>query len=149
MNYRILYKYAYTEQLKSECCFSVVIANQSPSRRSRLLVLHGRALVNTSMRDRFKILLRLTHYSDEEMRLLLSQRAKRLGWEIDEACLCELAKRSRGVPRLGVRLLDAAKRICVSERYRRNLARAYSPDDRNRSVDDLGSIPLSNAILLC
>ena len=65
-------------------------------------------LLTTSMRDRFKILLRLTHYSEEEMTLLIRQRAKRLGWAIDDASIGELAKRSRGVPRLGVRLLDAA-----------------------------------------
>jgi Holliday junction DNA helicase RuvB len=62
------------------------------------------------MRDRFKILLRLTHYSFDEMYKLLEQRAKRLGWLIEEECLKELASRARGVPRLGVRFLDAAKR---------------------------------------
>jgi len=67
-------------------------------------------LLTTSMRDRFKILLRLTHYSHEEMTLLIRQRAKRLGWAIDDASIGELAKRSRGVPRLGVRLLEASKR---------------------------------------
>jgi len=54
-----------------------------------------------------KILIRLNHYSEEEMVLLIRQRAKRLGWAIDDASVGELAKRSRGVPRLGVRLLDA------------------------------------------
>ena len=67
-------------------------------------------LLTTSMRDRFKILIRLTHYSEDEMRLLIRQRAKRLGWAIDDNSVDALAKRSRGVPRLGVRLLDAAKR---------------------------------------
>lgn len=72
-------------------------------------------LLTTSMRDRFKILLRLTHYSDEEMTLLISQRAKRLGWKVDEASVAELASRSRGVPRLAVRMLDAAKRQASAE----------------------------------
>lgn len=66
--------------------------------------------LNESCLDRFSILLRLTHYSDEEMSQLLGQRAARLGWHIEEESLIELAKRSRGVPRLGVRMLDAAKR---------------------------------------
>lgn len=72
-------------------------------------------LLTTSMRDRFKILLRLAHYSEEEMKLLIRQRAKRLGWAIDDNSVGELARRSRGVPRLGVRLLDAAKRVASSE----------------------------------
>lgn len=66
--------------------------------------------LTTSMRDRFKILIRLTHYSQDEMTRLIRQRAKRLGWAIDDNSVGELARRSRGVPRLAVRLLDAAKR---------------------------------------
>lgn len=72
-------------------------------------------LLTPSMRDRFKILLRLSHYSDNEMALLISQRAKRLSWEISEQSVSELAKRSRGVPRLAVRLLDSAKRTTSSK----------------------------------
>jgi holliday junction DNA helicase RuvB len=72
-------------------------------------------LLTTSMRDRFKILIRLTHYSHDEMSLLIRQRAKRLGWTIDDNSVGELAGRSRGVPRLAIRLLDAAKRQASSE----------------------------------
>ena len=72
-------------------------------------------LLTTSMRDRFKILLRLQHYSDDEMLLLISQRATRLGWEIDLKSVQALANRSRGVPRLAVRLLDSAKRTASSK----------------------------------
>jgi Holliday junction DNA helicase RuvB len=68
--------------------------------------------LNESCLDRFAILLRLTHYSDADMAQLLGQRAARLGWHIDDESVMELAKRSRGVPRLGVRILDAAKRSC-------------------------------------
>ena len=53
-------------------------------------------LLTASMRDRFKILLRLTHYSDDEIALLISQRAKRMGWEIDPKSVGELATRARG-----------------------------------------------------
>ena len=72
-------------------------------------------LLTTSTRDRFKILIRLTHYTDEEMSTLIRQRTKRLGWAIDGDSVGELAKRSRGVPRLAIRLLDAAKRQASSE----------------------------------
>ena len=72
-------------------------------------------LLTTSMRDRFKILIRLTHYTHEEMTLLIRQRAKRLGWTIDDNSVGELSKRSRGVPRLAIRLLDAAKRCSSAD----------------------------------
>jgi Holliday junction resolvasome RuvABC ATP-dependent DNA helicase subunit len=45
----------------------------------------------------------MTHYSDEEMMLLIRQRAKRLGWTITDDSINTLAKRSRGVPRLSAR----------------------------------------------
>ena len=72
-------------------------------------------LLTTSMRDRFKILLRLTHCSDDEMALLIHQRAKRKGWQIDADSVSELATRSRGVPRLAVRLLESARRVSSSK----------------------------------
>ena len=49
------------------------------------------------------------------MSTLIHQRSKRLGWPIDANSVGELAKRSRGVPRLAIRLLDAAKRQASSE----------------------------------
>lgn len=72
-------------------------------------------LLTTSMRDRFRILLRLTHYTDDEMAVLIHQRARRLGWEIDEQSIQELSQRSRGVPRLAIRLLESAKRVCSAK----------------------------------
>ncbi len=72
-------------------------------------------LLTTSMRDRFKILLRLTHYGDEEIAQLINQRVNRLGWEIDSQSIDELASRSRGVPRLAIRLLEGAKRVCSAK----------------------------------
>jgi Holliday junction DNA helicase RuvB len=63
-----------------------------------------------SMRERFRIHLRLTHYSDDEVTQMIAQRAKRLGWWLkDDACIL-LASRCRGPPRLAVKFLESAKR---------------------------------------
>ena len=67
-------------------------------------------LMTRSMRERFRIHLRLTHYSNEETFLLIQQRAKRLRWTIEDDAVRQLASKSRGTPRLAVRLLEAAKR---------------------------------------
>jgi Holliday junction DNA helicase RuvB len=72
-------------------------------------------LLTRSSAQRFRIHIRLTHYSDEEMFLLIRQRAKRLGWSIEEPAVRLLAGRSRGVPRLAVRFLESAKRQASSE----------------------------------
>lgn len=67
-------------------------------------------LLHSSLRQRFRIHLRLTHYSDEETFLLIQQRAKRLRWTVEDEAVRKLASKSRGTPRLAVRLLEAAKR---------------------------------------
>ena len=72
-------------------------------------------LLTRSMRERFRIQIRLTHYSDEETFLLIQQRAKRFKWSIEEEAIRQLAVRSRGTPRLAVRFLEAAKRQASAE----------------------------------
>jgi Holliday junction DNA helicase RuvB len=67
------------------------------------------------MRERFRIQLRLTHYSDEEMYQLIRQRAKRLGWTVEDDGVRQLASKSRGTPRLAIRLLESAKRQASAE----------------------------------
>ena len=67
-------------------------------------------LLTRSMRERFRLHLRLTHYSNEETFLLIQQRARRLGWTIEDDAIRQLASKSRGTPRLAVRLLESAKR---------------------------------------
>ncbi len=72
-------------------------------------------MLATSARQRFRIHLRVTHYSSDEMTQLVRQRAKRLGWIVDEQAVVAIGSRSRGVPRLAVRLLESAKRVASSE----------------------------------
>lgn len=72
-------------------------------------------LLTRSMRERFKIQCRLSHYSDEETFLLIQQRAKRFRWSIEEEAVRQLAMRSRGTPRLAVRFLESAKRQASAE----------------------------------
>lgn len=72
-------------------------------------------LLNTSMQQRFRLVIRLEHYAHDEIALLIAQRAKRLSWQIDADSVGELAKRSRGVPRLAVRMLESARRVCSAK----------------------------------
>lgn len=72
-------------------------------------------MLNTSMQQRFRLVIRLSHYEESEIEQLIRQRAQRLGWRIDAESVAELAKRSRGVPRLAVRHLESAKRVCSAK----------------------------------
>lgn len=57
------------------------------------------------LRDRFGFTAFLEYYEPEELELVVAASAKRLGVDIDSAALGELAKRSRGTPRIANRLL--------------------------------------------
>jgi Holliday junction DNA helicase RuvB len=67
------------------------------------------------LRDRMKLTLRFEFYSDEELTLLLRHRCRALAWNIDEAVLPMIAQRSRGTPRLALRLLQACRRVCRAD----------------------------------
>lgn len=71
--------------------------------------------LSTPLRMRFKIVLRLEHYSDGEIVQLITQRAKRLKWPLSEAAINGIASRGRGTPRIAIRLLEAARRIARAE----------------------------------
>lgn len=66
------------------------------------------------LRDRMKLVLRYEFYTDEELAQVVRHRCKALGWTIDEAVLPQIAQRSRGTPRLALRLLQSCHRVCRS-----------------------------------
>lgn len=72
-------------------------------------------LLTRSMRERFRIHLRLTHYTVEETARLIQQRANKLGWHVEEDAVTQLAAKSRGTPRLAIRILESAKRTASAE----------------------------------
>lgn len=67
------------------------------------------------LRDRMKLLLRFDFYTPEELTTVVVQRAKGLGWDVEETAFPMIAQRARGTPRLALRLLQAARRVCRSK----------------------------------
>jgi Holliday junction DNA helicase RuvB len=67
------------------------------------------------LRDRMRLVLRFDYYSPRDLVTLLEQRAKALGWEIHDELLPLIAQRSRGTPRLALRLLQSCRRVCRSQ----------------------------------
>ena len=67
------------------------------------------------LRDRMKLVLRFQFYAEEELTVLLRQRSRALNWSVDEAVFAHVAQRSRGTPRLALRLLQSARRVCRAE----------------------------------
>jgi Holliday junction DNA helicase RuvB len=62
-------------------------------------------LLATPLRDRFGIPLRLVFYTPEELLLIVRRGARMLGFDLTEEGAQEIARRSRGTPRIAGRLL--------------------------------------------
>ena len=67
------------------------------------------------LRDRCRLILRFEFYTVEELTSVLLQRTRFLGWNIHEELLPQIASRSRGTPRLALRLLQSCRRVARSE----------------------------------
>jgi len=62
------------------------------------------------LQDRFKINLPFTWYSHNEIETILKNRVAHLKWEIAEQVFSEIALRSRGTPRIALRILESTRR---------------------------------------
>ena len=66
-------------------------------------------MLTAPLRDRFGVVNRLEFYSDQELKTIVLRSAKGLNGEIEEEGALELARRSRGTPRLANRLLKRVR----------------------------------------
>lgn len=67
------------------------------------------------LRDRMRLTLRFRFYEQVDLEKIARMRAASLGWEVDVAVFSMIAQRSRGTPRLALRLLQAARRVSRAE----------------------------------
>ncbi|GAA9844953.1 Holliday junction branch migration DNA helicase RuvB [Helicobacter pylori] len=66
-------------------------------------------MLSNPLRDRFGMSFRMQFYSPSELALIIKKAAAKLNQDIKEESADEIAKRSRGTPRIALRLL---KRVC-------------------------------------
>ena len=66
-------------------------------------------LLTAPLRDRFGVVQRLEFYSPKELSVIVKRSAKVLGVEIEDSGAYEIARRSRGTPRLANRLLKRVR----------------------------------------
>lgn len=100
------------------------------------------------LRDRMKLLLRFQFYDVEELTILVKQRSQALRWHVDDEVFEQIAQRSRGTPRLGLRFLQSGRRVCRSEGKStitlEHLERACSLE----GIDALGLGPIEQQYLM-
>ena len=81
-------------------------------------------LLTTPLRDRFGIPIRLEFYTVEELELIVRRGARVLGIGISEDGAHEIARRSRGTPRIAGRLLRRVRDFAIVDGARRSPARS-------------------------
>ena len=99
-----------------------IIIGKGPSARSIRLELPKFTLIGattkagsltTPLRDRFGIVNRLELYNDEDLQTIVKRSADLLGTTIDENASLEIARRSRGTPRIANRLLKRVRDYAI------------------------------------
>ena len=95
-----------------------IMIDKGPNARSVQLSLNHFTLIGATtklgnltspLRDRFGVLLRLEFYSHNELLEIIKRSAKILKIQIDNDAALEIAKRSRGTPRISNRILKRAR----------------------------------------
>lgn len=69
--------------------------------------------LTTPLRDRFGIIHRLELYSEDDLATIVKRSSKILGIKIDEKAAREIARRSRGTPRIANRLLKRVRDYAI------------------------------------
>ncbi len=124
-----------------------MVLGKGPSARTIRLTLKHFTLVGATtkagmlsapLRDRFGVVCRLELYSPEELSIIINRSAKILGINIDEKATYEIARRSRGTPRIANRLL---KRVRDFAEYENSDTITFEIADKalySLEVDELG-----------
>ena len=99
------------------------------------------------LRDRAKLSLRFQYYSDDELAKVLDFRVRSLRWNVDQSIFPAIAKRSRGTPRLALRLLQSSRRVSRAEAETRVTAQHLKRACQLEQIDSLGLGPTEQRYL--
>ncbi len=104
-------------------------------------------LLTSPLRSRFGVVNRLDYYQPEQLFLIIIRSAKILNVEIQEEAGLEIAKRSRGTPRIANRLLRRIRDFAQIEGTG-NITREITMDSLQRlDVDEMGLDEMDKRIL--
>lgn len=106
-------------------------------------------LITSPLRARFGVSFRLDFYLPEELQRVVHRSARILGVEIDKDAALEIARRSRGTPRIANRLLRRVRDF-VQIAGKRSISLEFSRDALLRmDVDEGGLDDMDKRIMLC
>ncbi len=104
-------------------CLDIVVGSEGSSRNIRInlpsFTLIGATTragdLSSPLRDRFGIISKLNYYTDEELFKIVKRTSRVLEMPIDDEAALELAKRSRGTPRVCNRLFKRVRDFALVE----------------------------------
>ncbi len=106
-------------------------------------------MLSSPLRDRFGMHFRLEFYSPEELAKIVANAAAKLGKAIHEDAALEIARRSRGTPRIALRLLrrvrdfsDVAEEAAITKERTIEALEALGVDERGFDELDLRLLKL-------
>lgn len=106
-------------------------------------------LLTTPLRDRFGIPLRLDFFTQDELVKVVRRGASILGFDLAADGASEIAKRSRGTPRVAVRLLRRVRDFAAVEEVTPVDAKAADAALQRLEVDSLGLDAMDRRYLAC
>ncbi|HEV8388662.1 MAG TPA: Holliday junction branch migration DNA helicase RuvB, partial [Dongiaceae bacterium] len=95
-------------------------------------------LITTPLRERFGIPLRLNFYEPKELDLIVRRGARVVGLNLDDSGAMEIARRSRGTPRVAGRLLRRVRDFANVGKMKVVDQKAADETLKRLDVDDLG-----------
>ncbi len=110
-----------------------------PLKRFTLIGATTRAgMLSSPLRDRFGIICRLDMYTPSELQVIVTRSARVLGISIEKDGAYEIARRSRGTPRIANRLLKRVRDFSHVSGSRTVTARDADAALRRMEIDELG-----------
>jgi Holliday junction DNA helicase RuvB len=106
-------------------------------------------LITRPLRERFGIPLRLVFYTPEELERIVSRGARVLGMDLEAEGAAEIARRSRGTPRVAARLLRRVRDFAAVAGAPRIDARVADNALGRLEVDHRGLDAMDRRYLLC
>jgi len=135
-----------------------LIIGEGPGARSMRLDLAPFSLIGATtkagsltapLRDRFGIQFRLQFYSLEELQIILSLACPALGLCLENSALAVIAQRSRGTPRIAIRLLKRIRDFIEVHKEKEQNAAAIGTYLNQLALDEHGLDWLDRQLLRC
>ena len=121
---------------------------QLPIPRFTLIGATTRAgMLSSPLRDRFGVICRLETYSVEELTEIVERAAKMLGISIDGDAAAEVARRSRGTPRIANRLLRRVRDYAIVKGHDTVLLSDAKGSLKMMEIDELGLDAIDRKLL--